>query len=232
MENFKSENKNDIELVVARYNESIDWINKKPFTKFKITCYNKGINLPKCLGTCNIINIPNIGRCDHTYLYHIIENYDNLAPVTLFLPGSCLDKHKKVQTLLVLENVILTRNTVFVGYYYDNIADELFDFKMDEYVCQNKQNAELNPENILALSDPRPFGKWYKNNFGDIITHNVSFYGIFAVSRKHILQHSKEYYINLLSYLDTSSNPEAGHYFERSWNAIFYPIEESCFYYE
>ena len=38
----------DIEIVVARYKENIDWLDNPPFNKYKVVCYNKGDDLPKC----------------------------------------------------------------------------------------------------------------------------------------------------------------------------------------
>ena len=67
----------ECEIVISRYNEDIDWIKNEPFNKFnKITCYNKGpiqlkyecnSKVDKCR-TINIINIENVGRCDHTFI--------------------------------------------------------------------------------------------------------------------------------------------------------------------
>jgi hypothetical protein len=72
------------EIVVARYNENLDWLKKiKKSKDIKITVYNKGkddINIP-------FIQLPNIGRESHTYLYHIINNYNNLADQTIFCQG-------------------------------------------------------------------------------------------------------------------------------------------------
>ena len=48
-----------------------------------------------------------------------------------------------------------------------------------------------------------------------------------AISKKHILQNSKEHYINIIKDVENSSNPEAGHYIERSWEAIFYPLTDA-----
>ena len=48
--------------------------------------------------------------------------------------------------------------------------------------------------------------------------------GIFAVSRKHIRQRSSQSYRMLVEYINKHSNPEAGHYFERAWLAIFSPV--------
>ena len=75
------------EIVVARYNENLDWLKKiKKSKDLKITVYNKGnndINVP-------FISLANIGRESHTYLYHIINNYDNLADQTIFCQGDSI----------------------------------------------------------------------------------------------------------------------------------------------
>ena len=73
------------EIVVARYNENLAWLKNIPKT-IKITIYNKGIDdidFP-------FIKLPNIGRESHTYLYHIIQNYDNLADQTIFCQGDSI----------------------------------------------------------------------------------------------------------------------------------------------
>ena len=67
-------NPQEVSMVVARYKEDIEWV--LPYNDIAII-YNKGleINLP----FKNIINLANIGREGHTYLYHIIENYNTLT---------------------------------------------------------------------------------------------------------------------------------------------------------
>ena len=42
-ENFKTY-KNNIEIVISRYNEKLDWINDNPFNKYSLIIYNKGNN--------------------------------------------------------------------------------------------------------------------------------------------------------------------------------------------
>ena len=78
------------EIVVARYNENLDWLKEiKKSKDLKITVYNKGkddIDVP-------FISLPNIGRESHTYLYHIINNYDNLADQTIFCQGNPIFFH-------------------------------------------------------------------------------------------------------------------------------------------
>ena len=36
----------------------------------------------------DLVNLPNIGTCDHTYLYHIVSYYETLAKRTIFFKGT------------------------------------------------------------------------------------------------------------------------------------------------
>ena len=113
--NFQNNQFGNYEIVIARYNENIKWLKDYPFNEFKIKCYNKGPEPPtnECITpNCNIINLPNVGRESHTYLYHIINNYDNLAPVTIFIPGSCIESNYKYNILIkILDILYKTNNT-------------------------------------------------------------------------------------------------------------------------
>ena len=74
-------------IVVARYNESIDWLDSINKDKYNIKIYNKGddnINY-------EYSKLPNIGRESHTYLKYIIDNYENLTDFTIFLQGNPFD---------------------------------------------------------------------------------------------------------------------------------------------
>ena len=223
----------ELECVIARYNENTDWFKEEPFNHFDMICYNKGPKLPdNCFTeTCKVINLDNVGRCDHTYLYHIIKNYNNLADVTIFLPASCMDSHKKEFTFNVIKHVLETKTTVLQGGILNDVRSHLYNFTLDEWKATNQKNIEVNPESQLEKSPIRPFGKWYDANFGSELKIKVfCFYGIIAVAREHIIQHPIERYEKLIKYVSNSSNPEAGHYMERSWGAIFYPYPDSCVY--
>jgi hypothetical protein len=221
---FESNIYDEIQCVVARYNEDTDWFKEEPFNKFNMICYNKGPKLPENCFTnnCKIIELENVGRCDHTYLYHIINNYDNLAPITFFLPASCMDPHKQQFTLNVLKHLMETKTTVLQGGVLNNIHDDLYDFTLDEWQATNPKNISINPESQLQKSPIRPFGKWFDANFDkDLKIKIFCYYGIIGVAREHIIQHPIERYKNLIKYVNSSSNPEAGHYIERSWVLYF-----------
>ena len=121
-------------------------------------------------------------------------------------------------------------NTVFMGNYYpDGVKETLYNFTRDYYFSEDETNRFYNPDTKLEPASIRPFGKWYEKYFGDLFIQYVSFYGIFGVNRKHIQQHPKSYYETFLNEFTDSSNPEVGHYFERSWVAMFSPMQDAKF---
>lgn len=73
------------EIVIARYNENLNWL-KLLDPNIKITIYNKG----KSDIEYSSIALPNVGRESHTYLYHLVNNYDNLADITIFCQGDSI----------------------------------------------------------------------------------------------------------------------------------------------
>lgn len=68
------------ELVVAKFQEDTAWTEL--VDDYKITIYTKGVDLP------------NIGRESSTYLHHIINNYKNLADITVFCQGDPFTHYK------------------------------------------------------------------------------------------------------------------------------------------
>ena len=70
-----------VNIVVAKYNENIDWTKK--IKNHKVTIYDKS-----ALPVENSIKLKNRGREGETFLYHIVNNYDKLDDVTVFLQGN------------------------------------------------------------------------------------------------------------------------------------------------
>lgn len=221
------ENKHiDMELVVSRYNENLEWLKDEPFNKYPVICYNKGSNdnfyKPENM---KIVNLENVGRCDHTYIYHIVHNYENLARHTMFLPGSCNIQYKLDKAKRWINEIEKTDSGVFIGSNRPNGIDEFFnDFQLDIWSASDESNKKLNPEEKLMPNDTRPFGNWYRKHFNNIKVYYSTGGGVMGIERENIIQHPKSYYNIFLSELDKHSNPEVGHYFERAWVAVFYPM--------
>lgn len=91
-------NETMLEIAISRYSEDLNWVN--PISEnCKCTIYNKGgeLQVPN-------IKLNNIGRESHTYLYHIVHNYDNLSDYTIFVQGQPFDHspgfYEHVQNIL------------------------------------------------------------------------------------------------------------------------------------
>ena len=77
-----------MDVVVARYDECLEWLWP---IEGRCTVYNKGES--QVHGAFKAVRaLPNVGREAHTYANHIIDNYDDLPDVTVFVQG-CITDH-------------------------------------------------------------------------------------------------------------------------------------------
>lgn len=226
------ENQVNLEIVVSRYNEKLEWLKDEPFNEYPVIIYNKGPNdnYYKAPNIVKTVPLENVGREGHTYLYHIIHNYDNLSDITVFLPGSVNLENKYPKSKLTVLEGAKHNNTVLLKDYSWNIQNgvknELYDFQLDQWQTSDSNNRDAGTELNLLTAETRPYGKWYEKHFPDVNIEYVSYLGILCIHKRHILQHPKSYYENLIQELNTHSNPEVGHYLERSWIAVFHPMDD------
>jgi len=222
----------EVQVVVARYAEDISWLQQLPFDD--IVVYNKGPTLDGASLPWNVtrvIELPNVGRCDHTYIFHCHSQYDTLAPVTLFIPASVPSSlFKRAMLDRVVTALCRRRDSVFPCWPLSRpVHIEEADFELSQYKSSSWDNAAVNTETDLLPSPERPFSVWYEKQFSGAAVCRSCRLGIFAVHRRHCLRRSRAFYAHLLTYLDTHSNPEAGHYVERSWAAIFKDLPEDAY---
>ena len=64
-------------IIVARYNENVEWTKEFP----NVIIYNKGSNLGY---NYNEVFLNNVGREGHSYYKYIYDNYENLAEYTIY----------------------------------------------------------------------------------------------------------------------------------------------------
>jgi hypothetical protein len=222
----------NVEIVIARYNENLAWTLLPPFDQFYYTVYNKGDNDTfEKSRVKKIVNLNNVGRNDHTYLYHIVTNYDSMSPIVVFLPGSTNLPYKMARAKKILNNITLSGYTsaFFAGHRTRDLKQKFNNFMLSGYVARDPQNARKNGESRLLLCKLRPYGKWYTFFFGNTVSTIYTYQGVFSIDRRDILGHPVERYEKLMSTVANHSNPEAGHYIERSWGAIFHPLNYTKF---
>lgn len=72
-----------LEVIISHYDESLEW--SRPFGPIR-TVYSKG-NIDITENGIKVHRLKNVGREQHSYVWHIVNNYDSLAERTVFLHG-------------------------------------------------------------------------------------------------------------------------------------------------
>jgi len=217
----------NIEFVIARYKENIDWLLPYLDCDIKITIYNKNDDIHDSYiknidKRFNIIDLPNIGNEAHTYLYHIVNNYNNLADINFFLQGKISDHLPCITWNYNHECPYKTLNEMFedcAKYESSNNYTVINEFcnKQSLYTWREKnyKNEELN--NYICC-----FGDFFTTHIKNIFPDKLICYkfGLFCVSNNKIRKKSLYYYQHLLN-LPFKKNDELSHFFEHCWFYIF-----------
>lgn len=200
-------------IVVARYNENIEWL-KSDMSNCII--YNKGNKL----NIYNEILLKNVGRESETYLHYIITNYYNLPDVVVFTQARISD-HKGINDinyLIKIKNEALT---------YSKSRDILTHYDLGENIHFDKE-WNLRKDGYYLRDNyknnkPITFLEWFKRNIDKNYPNPIYIYinGIFAVKKENIINKPIEYYKRLIEEVNHHINSTEGHFFERSWFYIF-----------
>jgi hypothetical protein len=207
------------EIVAARYKEDVSWL--KEYSTLT-TLYNKGPDdLPPSMEFKSVIQLPNIGREAHTYLYHIVHNYDSLAETTFFTQGHIQDHIGPITIPSLLEDHCRTSTeeiTVFNKHGLKQFSD------WDQIRHVKKWLEEYNSGTLKhARLSPSEFWKW----MFDVPWHPevvmFSWGALLVVKRDVIRRRERAFYKHLLAYFEGIGhfNPEEGHYMERFWLYVF-----------
>lgn len=186
-----------LQIIVARYNESIDWT--AGFTNCII--YNKGES--ECNTAHKVIILPNVGREGHTFLHHIITNYDTLEEYTMFLQGFPFDHCPFLEKILMSDEWkrpfhMMTNDVRYATIVYDETCAKL-------------------PSHYNMVPT---FNYIFNRNKND----HPFYFGPGAqmcVSRETIRTRPKEFYKKIYDLLSHNANPLEGYMLERFWPMIF-----------
>jgi hypothetical protein len=200
-------------IIVARFNEDIEWLNSE---KENCIIYNKGNKL----NIHNEIFLENVGRESETYLNYIITNYYNLPDVVVFTQARISD-HKgsdNINYLIDIKNQALNY-TKSCNYYTHNDIGNNYDWDKKWNLRPNGYYLENNYKN----NKPITFLDWFKTNIDLTYPNPINIYiaAIFAVKKELIINKPIEYYKRLILEVNHHNNPTEAHFFERSWYYIF-----------
>jgi len=183
----------NIEVVVAHYNENLDWTNN---LKYKFNIISKS-GIPR-------ETPPNKGNEASSYLQYIIERYNTLSDYTIFVHGHRNDWHHK-------QNIDEKINTLTFDKKYYNINETsvtpLNGFKKEFVVMK-----EL----------IKPFEKILNTTIDlDNLAYRSS--AQFYVSKETIRRHDLSVYVQLYNFLMNHNAPSywSGRIFEYTFHYIF-----------
>lgn len=214
-----------LDIVVAHYNEDLSWLEDYLDS---CTVYSKGgeTHAPSFPHR----KLPNIGREGHTYLHHIVECYDSLAEVTLFIQGR-IDDHINLDVDEIRRRARATVPGQVTTFPFREL--ELFDhwdgIPWEEYPSWKKWGSMT-----FKYAPKTPAQFWQSFFPGSKVPASVAFHpgALFAVHRDTIRRHPRAFYRQVLEefFLGDMAhvNPITGHYMERFWLPIFNPSEYIC----
>lgn len=237
-----------VDLVIARYDEDVSWIRdvltRFAHTRVHVFVYDKGVSdldasaLPDA--SLTVVRLPNVGRESHTYLEHVIRMRDagtctSAEAVTVFLQGRmddhvplpCLDIHSFVMSMVseASEEGGLgeSRNRQCHTQYGTFNAHP--DMRVAMYPDVGDSGMDLRHWFMTVLGA----GPWRWDRVQD--GPGWWQHGVFAIRTSRLLSSDSrvddDYYSALRAQVDWHINPEAGHYFERSWCFVFPPLGPS-----
>lgn len=195
------------QIVVARYNENIDWTNK--FSN--VLLYNKGKELTT---KTDVISLKNVGREGHTYYTYICDHYEELSDYIFFLQGNPFDHSPHLITNLLNHINDIESNEMIEDFIF--LSERILDCSLS--------GCRYHPNLPLLRVYQRIFSDQAQAQTQDHIK-NISFkFGAgaqFMVSKKKILERPKLFYQQIVRLLEYHINPIEGYVIERFHSLIF-----------
>ena len=203
----------DYQIVVAHYNEDLDWLI--PVAN-RSHVYHKGTELrPPALQLYAWDKLPNVGHESHTYLHYIINNYNSLPNITLFVQGEGLSDASHCFSTL---GEMLSKT-------YNNISCKISRGIKSGGWGRIRHSGKWREEKLRGEMRPAKFslGRFFKElfEFQHPLEIPVCLKGCIGATKDMIRKHPIEFYKKAISFIDDHKNPEEGHYFERFWAVMF-----------
>lgn len=201
---------NNYNLILARYNENLDWLIENLNIFNNIFILNKGDECKIKNEKINIISLNNIGREAQSYLYFLSNFYQfiqkNNEDTFIFSQAYPFDKSPN------FINKIKNLNGEYLSlsdYYND---EEIFSFGFTNSIHPsgipliNYYNYLFYDENLKLINEKK---------------HKVYYNALWAVNGKNILFRNKNFYSKCLDMIPNLINPFEAYLFERLWQYIF-----------
>jgi hypothetical protein len=224
----------ELTVVVARYEESVQWV--EAYSDISMV-YNKGVS-HVTVPSVPSIRMVNIGREGHTYLYHIIHNYNSLAKNIVFTQADPFPHNHSI--LCCIDAIEKTEPIQPLGYIYSDkipskelveLAGQKTKYGLQYLVADINRNLQIvgpvpfNDEGInqfildhtyiypnqaeMTLIDAFLERAEFKLPDSNSKTIPFSFSGLFKVTSEIIEKHPVEAYVRLIEEL-VRIHPQGG----------------------
>lgn len=201
------------ECVIARYNEDVAWAKEVPHV-----VYNKGPTLDE-IGI-SARTLPNVGKEAHTYLHHIVANWDRLAEVTLFTQAQI----REYLPADIPINAFFDEACDFCVPWLVKLRqwDDQGDLRFGSPSCPFREQIDRGevrkaPENFVA---------WFRAFFDADLTAAPNLVyspgAVFSVRRSLIHARGIEFFNRLLQCVSDARFAEECWFLEQSWLYVFY----------
>jgi hypothetical protein len=198
----------DLEVVVARYGEAVNWVRKLP-GGVRVTLYDKRGDLPASLFPwARVCSLPNVGAEAHTYIRHILDNWAQLARFTLFCQGHPFDHAWDLHavTRAVASGTEQVESFRWLGHIVD--TDDARGRRLFTKWSKNGNQREL----AVDLFHDQLFG----TTCPELVHFHIG--GQFIASSAALLARGREFWERALNLATTF--PDAAHCFERLWDRV------------
>lgn len=201
-------------ICIARYDEDVSWAN--PYAANVVVC-NKGEEMESPLPQNGM---PNLGREEYAYLKYIVDHYECLQDITIFVQARLQDHLDQYRDLK------FTREHPLLNHML--MQCRMFGHSMNAKShrlgwCSAHPRFKLADRYPHLIDSSMTFGEWFESNVGRPFPVDPIWFknAIFGVCRESILSRTKDYYEALMEQFTSSEEHEICHYFERSWYYIF-----------
>jgi len=224
-----------VRVNIAHYIEDLGWLDKLKREGHEILIYEKNTDLMNYKDYVKInehqVLLANIGRESHTYLTHIIQNYDDLRDYEVFFQGR-VDDHMDGHPEDNLKDLIgkdylswCTTCKTKIGCFTEEVYQEI-----------KKKHPDHKHINKFYTNDGLRDYLFFKDNFPNLPLPQTPYYynafALFGVKKEVIRYYPKQFYEKLLNYFNPNyknfMNMDSsyfainiGYTFEAFWDFIF-----------
>jgi hypothetical protein len=236
-------------VVISHCLADLDWLEQEflalPCELKSVTIYSKcGVNPSHTVGRVlstkvRYMRLANVGRCDHTYAYHMAQvaltRQVKSDEVVVFLKDTRVihqpGYHREMRGMIDIARGsvrfscgMVPRATV--GFKYSNISmwhrtDILSKFKLQHYSYDMYEREHRSAGNFEFVDGD--FVTWSENLRIDLRSNLVTpvcYGGVFATSGAQIIARGVTFWYDIAQSLTRGNSIEEGHFMERVWAHI------------